>query len=209
MNTLRENVHKSLLPVATDAVSVRGDYLYYHYGCDGVDDRGWGCGYRTLQTMCSWIKGQRGESMREVPSLTQIQDALVAMNDKPKSFAGSKNWIGSFEICICIDYFYEVPCRLIHVTSGDKLIEYLPDFQKHFREIGSVIMMGGDTDNASKGIVGVSLEKKSLLIVDPHYFGNVTSLQELCDDGMVSWRPLDSFMDHSFYNFCLPQLKAK
>lgn len=68
----------------------------------------WGCGYRTLQTMCSWIQGQRGESMRDVPSIKKFQDALVAMEDKPKSFAGSKEWIGSFELCICIDYFYEV-----------------------------------------------------------------------------------------------------
>ena len=34
---------------------VRGDYEYWHYGCDELDDRGWGCGYRTLQTLASWI----------------------------------------------------------------------------------------------------------------------------------------------------------
>lgn len=72
------------------------------------NQQGWGCGYRTLQTMCSWIQGQRGESMRDVPSIKKFQEALVAMEDKPKSFAGSKEWIGSFELCICIDYFYEV-----------------------------------------------------------------------------------------------------
>ena len=36
---------------------IRGSYEYWHYGCDGFDDRGFGCGYRTLQTICSWIKG--------------------------------------------------------------------------------------------------------------------------------------------------------
>ena len=35
---------------------VSGHYEYWHYGCDGFDDRGWGCGYRTLQTICSWIR---------------------------------------------------------------------------------------------------------------------------------------------------------
>ena len=25
---------------------VSGEYDYYHYLCDGTDDRGWGCGYR-------------------------------------------------------------------------------------------------------------------------------------------------------------------
>ena len=29
-----------------DTCSVRGDYHYWHYQCDGVMDRGWGCGYR-------------------------------------------------------------------------------------------------------------------------------------------------------------------
>lgn len=37
-------------------VLVQGSYEYWHYGCDGLDDRGWGCGYRTLQTLCSWIR---------------------------------------------------------------------------------------------------------------------------------------------------------
>lgn len=31
------------------------EYEYWHYLCDGFDDRGWGCGYRTLQTISSWI----------------------------------------------------------------------------------------------------------------------------------------------------------
>ena len=31
------------------------EYEYWHYLCDGFDDRGWGCGYRTLQTIASWI----------------------------------------------------------------------------------------------------------------------------------------------------------
>ena len=30
-------------------------YDYWHYCCDTFDDRGWGCGYRTLQTIASWI----------------------------------------------------------------------------------------------------------------------------------------------------------
>lgn len=37
-------------------ITVQGTYEYWHYGCDGLDDRGWGCGYRTLQTICSWIR---------------------------------------------------------------------------------------------------------------------------------------------------------
>jgi hypothetical protein len=55
---LLSNVHLDvLLPEGEIVLSevVGGDYEYWHYGCDSVDDRGWGCGYRTLQTIASWI----------------------------------------------------------------------------------------------------------------------------------------------------------
>lgn len=71
-----------------------------------VDLQGWGCGYRTLQTVCSWIQHQI--SGRDVPKLREIQQALVAMGDKPDSFVGSKQWIGSLEVAMCLDYFYDV-----------------------------------------------------------------------------------------------------
>lgn len=56
---LLKNVHLNL-PKPNDGEitlyeTVQGNYEYWHYGCDGVDDRGWGCGYRTLQTIASWI----------------------------------------------------------------------------------------------------------------------------------------------------------
>lgn len=47
-------------------------------------------------------------SVRDVPTLRDIQEALVTMEDKQQSFIGSREWIGSFEICLCLDYFYEV-----------------------------------------------------------------------------------------------------
>ena len=74
--------------------------------------QGWGCGYRTLQTLCSHIRlaketaGQ--ETRKDEPSLRQVQEALVAMQDKPDKFVGSQDWIGSFEVSLCLDYFHDV-----------------------------------------------------------------------------------------------------
>jgi Ufm1-specific protease 2 len=34
---------------------VSGNYLYYHYMQDRFNDNGWGCAYRSLQTLCSWF----------------------------------------------------------------------------------------------------------------------------------------------------------
>jgi hypothetical protein len=102
---LFHNVHVTLPPppvpnVNNQIVSVRGDYEYWHYGCDGFDDRGFGCGYRTLQTICSWLTKFKPES--KVPSLPDIQKILVNLEDKPASFIGSRDWIGSFEVSILI-----------------------------------------------------------------------------------------------------------
>jgi Ufm1-specific protease 1 len=79
----------------------RGPYKYYHYGCDNFNDVGWGCGYRTIQTICSWIQNQlrliQGfeTTIPEVPSILEIQKILTESGDKPASFEGSKQWIGT------------------------------------------------------------------------------------------------------------------
>ena len=35
---------------------VQGKYAYYHYMQDNMDDNGWGCAYRSLQTIFSWFQ---------------------------------------------------------------------------------------------------------------------------------------------------------
>jgi hypothetical protein len=35
---------------------VQGIYSYHHYMQDRVDDSGWGCAYRSLQTIVSWFR---------------------------------------------------------------------------------------------------------------------------------------------------------
>lgn len=59
--------------------------------------QGWGCGYRTLQTMISHLV-RCDETGRSVPSIREIQQTLVDVGDKPASFAKSRDWIGSFEV---------------------------------------------------------------------------------------------------------------
>ena len=38
---------------------VRGEYDYYHYLCDGTDDRGWGCGYRYNHLEAQYIRSSK------------------------------------------------------------------------------------------------------------------------------------------------------
>ena len=81
--------------------------------------KGWGCGYRTLQTICSWVRHVL-KSKREVPlvpSLREIQQTLVDIGDKPSSFIGSREWIGSVEACLYMDETFGVG-----LTGPDKRV---------------------------------------------------------------------------------------
>ena len=49
-----------------------------------------------------------GEEPRAVPSIGDIQKGLVMMQDKPIEFDGSREWIGTVEVALIIDYFYNV-----------------------------------------------------------------------------------------------------
>ncbi|KAK7107109.1 ufm1-specific protease 1-like [Littorina saxatilis] len=379
MTSRLRNVHCGLpAPGAQHTVAVvRGDYEYWHYCCDGVDDRGWGCGYRTLQTLCSWVRlqphhhhqqqqqqhnqhphhccshfsigsnntadvtnpehsknsgdsdvikvigsgdvtdgddvieakasgdvtdgddvinytsvsavgdqssirrvasgvenqisvvvsgvhnqtgiciigsGVNGQTsitdvdngvenragvsivtssvlkqgddpvsaasynnsdpraqVREgvpsdVPAIRQIQQALVAMGDKPAQFVDSRDWIGSYEVCLCLDFFYQVPCKIVHVGAGAGLACHLSELHKHFTSMGGPIMMGGDCDASSKGILGVCTDPGALLVLDPHCSSVVECASQLLTADWVKWVALEDFHQTSFYNLCLPQL---
>ena len=55
---LLKNVHEGASRPFTEPktlLTIKGSFEYWHYGCDGFDDRGFGCGYRTLQSICSWM----------------------------------------------------------------------------------------------------------------------------------------------------------
>ena len=206
-----ENIHLKMTG-SNDKTSrwcVSGSYQYYHYKCDGYDDIGWGCGYRTIQTICSWLQGgQTTEKEVEIPSILDIQRILVDCGDKPASFHGSRDWIGCFEASIVIDTLYNVPCKIVHCEQGRGI--QLDFIREHFSEtkLGGPIMMGGDLDAASKGILGYSIDQ-CVLVADPHFSKSnredKIDADYLLRNEWISWRSTNSFEPNSFYNACLPQ----
>lgn len=104
---------------------------------------------------------------------------------------------------------YDILSKIIHVSSGKQLVNQIDNIKKHFEQFGSPIMMGGDKDCSSKCIVGLHVGNKDvyLLIVDPHFVGKVRNAEHLRNDCWVKWQNLNDFVDSSFYNLCLPQLK--
>ncbi|XP_016099907.1 ufm1-specific protease 1-like [Sinocyclocheilus grahami] len=188
---------------------ISGECPHYHYSCD---DRGWGCGYRTIQTMASWLSFNQPLSVshRHPPNLSEIQQTLVEIGDKPDAFLGSREWIGTFEASLVLDQLYDVPCRIVHVRYGKEIDQALKDVHDHFLIHGSPVMMGGNRDNSSKGILSVCTGKRGsyLLVMDPHYFGCPLDKKSAQSQGWVSWKAVGSLDQCSFYNLCLP-LTAK
>lgn len=216
-----ENLHLKFSNESSTSWYVKGKYQYFHYKCDGFNDVGWGCGYRTLQTICSWIREQmiaespdKTDRIAKPPSILDIQKILVKSGDKHADFVGSREWIGCFEAMIVIDTLYDVPCRILHCEAGCDLQEKLASVKEYLIANDGPIMMGGDVDAASKGVFGFKLNSKGafshLLIGDPHFVAKSHSidLDYLLENKWIAWQEIDSFDPNSFYNFCIPQRKT-
>jgi hypothetical protein len=122
---------------------VQGDYHYHHYMQDNFNDNGWGCAYRSFQTIFSWFRLQ-GFTTKPVPSHREIQQALVDIGDKTKEFVGSAKWIGSFEISFCLSHMLGVDCKMLSVPRGSDLGEKARELQYHFETEGTPVMIGDD-----------------------------------------------------------------
>ena len=214
---LLQDIHNGLeRPRKEKLLLISGRYDYYHYMVDGTEDIGWGCGYRTLQTMCSWIKLSTTcpKINESVPSLRRIQEILVEAGDKPTSFVNSRDWIGSCEVFLVLDVLFDVPCKIVHLEPGRFTRGETGFLVDHFMKFKSPVMMGGDVDGASKCIIGISYCSKEtpdnmmLLILDPHFSGSQPTKCQLQKNGWVSWQRLSNFCNDSFYNFCLPQISS-
>lgn len=120
---------------------VQGSYEYYHYMQEGFNDNGWGCAYRSLQTIFSWFKLQRYTNL-EIPSILEIQRTLAKLGDKPDSFVNSKQWIGAIEISLCLDHLLGVTSNIMHLSSGSELASKGRELQLHFQTHGTPVMIG-------------------------------------------------------------------
>jgi hypothetical protein len=203
------NVHRGLPPsgVANGTLYlVNGNYDYYHYKQDGFDDNGWGCAYRSLQTLTSWLKCN-GYAQRQPPGHKEIQETLVKAKDKEPSFLGSKNWIGAFECALVLDILYGVPCKILNVNSGSELAEKGRELSRHFTTQGSPVMVGGGV--LAYTLLGIDYNADTgaiaFLILDPHYPNASDDDMRVIHKNWCKWYGPEIFRADSFYNLCCPQ----
>jgi hypothetical protein len=181
---------------------VQGSYLYYHYQQD-MNDNGWGCAYRSLQTLCSWMVLQ-GFSAKPIPSHHDIQRILVELGDKEKKFIGSTEWIGSQEVFLCLDHLYGVSAKILNVSSGAEIAQRGEELSRHFKTEGTPVMIGGGV--LAYTLLGVDYNATTgaikFLILDPHYVGpeNLKNIK----DKWCAWKEGSIFKKDAHYNLCMP-----
>ncbi|KAJ1270678.1 hypothetical protein BS78_06G070200 [Paspalum vaginatum] len=212
-SSLLRDVHREIPSSVSGGVTslIDGSYEYYHYLHDGIDDNGWGCAYRSLQTIVSWYRLQHYSPI-DVPSHREIQQVLVEVGDKDPSFIGSCDWIGAIELSFVLDKLLGVSCKIINVRSGDELPEKCRELARHFETQGTPVMIGGGV--LAYTLLGVDYNATSgeaaFLILDPHYTG-ADDLSKIVHGGWCGWKKsVDSkgrsfFLKDKFYNLLLPQ----
>ena len=198
------NPHEALTPPNLPIVRyTKNRYGYFHYGQQGKNDSGWGCAYRSLQTLHSWYYFNSATTVPP-PSHRKIQEILVKIGDKQKDFIGSRQWIGSFEVQFVLNELLDATCRSINVSSGAELESRIPELIDHFESVGSPVMIGGGV--LAHTIVGVAWDDATrqgkFLILDPHFTGqhNISAIK----GKGVYWKGGDFWDEKAYYNMCLP-----
>lgn len=77
-----------------------------------------------------------------MPSHKEIQQCLVDIGDKPASFVGSRQWIGSMEVSFCLETMLNVTSRIMNVSSGAELADAGIELSRHFATHGTPVMIG-------------------------------------------------------------------
>ncbi|XP_035413734.1 ufm1-specific protease 2 isoform X3 [Cygnus atratus] len=184
---------------------VHGTYSYHHYMQDRIDDSGWGCAYRSLQTVCSWFRHQ-GYINAPIPTHKEIQQALVDAGDKPAAFVGSRQWIGSIEVQLVLNQLFGITSKILFVSQGSELASQGRELANHFKTEGTPIMIGGGV--LAHTILGVAWNEITgqikYLILDPHYTGG-EDLHVIVEKGWCGWKGPDFWNKDAYYNLCLPQ----
>ncbi|XP_067838707.1 ufm1-specific protease 2-like [Heptranchias perlo] len=182
---------------------VHGSYTYHHYLQDDINDSGWGCAYRSLQTIISWFKYQ-GYIDSPIPTHVEIQQMLVNIGDKAPDIVGSTDWIGSFELRTILNTM-GLTAKVLSLRAGSDISAAARNLATHFEDQGTPVMVGGEP--LAHTLLGVAWNEDSgetkYLILDAHYTGE-DDWASVVDKG-VEWKPEEFWDPSEPYNLCLPQ----
>jgi hypothetical protein len=194
-----------------DALIVFDNYDYYHYNVDGYNDIGWGCAYRSIHTIVSWLRYNFPHLVDRVPGIVDIQTRLKEIDYAHANMSiGSNAWIGCLEASTVIQDLSggQISCRILHACNPDDLEKYIMnEVRDNFVNFGAPVMVGAG--DYAFVIAGVSAVTRQVLILDPHYIqanGN-----DPIKKGIVGWKSIRKHFDFKktnassgFMNICIP-----
>ncbi|XP_041042838.1 ufm1-specific protease 2 isoform X2 [Carcharodon carcharias] len=206
MNKHLRTVHKYIPlpnPEEFKVYVVHGSYTFHHYLQDNINDSGWGCAYRSLQTIISWFNYQ-GYINVPIPSHEKIQQMLVSAGDKGPSIIGSTDWIGSFEIRSVLNLL-GITSKLMSIRAGSEFVSSARELVDHFEVQGAPVMVGGEP--LAHTLLGVAWNEETgaakFLVLDAHYTG-VDDWASVVERA-VEWKGEEFWDQMEPYNICLPQ----
>lgn len=104
---------------------VKGLYEYYHYGDHNFNDQGWGCAYRSLESLLSWFRLQQKLNLHSVPTVSEIQNIIDLIDcTSDQKLSNSKNWIGATEVSWVVKKLTGFDCRILHIKDGKDIVEH-------------------------------------------------------------------------------------
>lgn len=68
--------------------------------------------------------------------------ALVDAGDKPATFVGSRQWIGSIEVQLVLNQLIGVTSKILFVSQGCEMASRGRELAHHFRTEGTPVMIG-------------------------------------------------------------------
>ncbi|KAK2196358.1 Peptidase C78 [Babesia duncani] len=199
-------------PKKSRATLVNGPYLYYHYNTCGISDGGWGCCYRSLETVCSWYM-LNYYTTRAVPTHWEIQALLKEKDPSHSSLEiGSNKWIGTVESGYFINWYLGFQTRTLYLNEIADFRNYNCILAEHFSKIKTPVIMGvGLYAYVLLGIcLGTEPGDAAYLIADPHYTGE-HNIKSILEKGAVGWKRIDFLSkaaQGSFINICCPLLET-
>ena len=107
-----------------------------------------------------------------------------------------------------MDYFAQIECKIMNVSSGYELKTKGKVLKEHFLTQGTPIMIGGDL--YAYTILGIDFceelaeEGLKLLILDPHYTGGDSNIKNITSKGWLAWKDVTFLKMDTFYNLCMP-----
>ena len=186
------------------------DYKTYHYKDQGINDCGWGCSYRNLQTILSCYKRYYDETI----IIPNIQDLVLYFNKDINSNHLNDLWIEPYDISLYLldynkefigtNYLYIVRDEDIRKMLKTDIMIYLDSntiyykfeeiyelMLRHFRKSKLPIII--DDGTYSYGII---IKENKIYLIDPHMItdNNVKQIEKV-------------FLENKFWMIYIPNFR--